>query len=77
MEIVKEEYVNTWLAQASVSNHILEDIYKLTPPKVTKVESQLVVHEVNVRLLEPIDYRTILEEANAWDDYISRKTGPP
>ena len=43
---------------------------------MTEVESQLVVHEVAVRLLEPMDYQTILEEAKAWYDYISRLAGP-
>ena len=76
MEIIKEEDVKTWIAQASVINNLLEDLYKLNPPKVTEVESQLAVHEVTVRLLEPIDYRTISEEANAWDDYSSRPAGP-
>ena len=56
--------------------NLLEDIYKLTPPKVTEVESELVVHGVAVRLLDPIDYRTITEEDNVWDDYISRPVGP-
>ena len=68
--------VKTWIAQASVSNYLLEYLYRLTPPKVTTVEAQLAVHEVTVRLLEPIDYRTIKEEANVWGEYISRPTGP-
>ena len=51
MEVIKEEDVKTWIAQASVSSHLLEYLYKLTPPKVIEVESQLVVHEVIVRLL--------------------------
>ena len=68
--------VKTWIGQASVSNYLLEDLYRLTPPKVTAVETQLVVHEVTVRLLEPIDYQTITEEASAWGEYISRPYGP-
>ena len=48
----------------------------MTPPKVTEMELQLAVHEVTMGLLEKIYYRTISEEANAWDDYISRLAGP-
>ena len=35
MDIIKEDDVKTWLAQAAISNRRLEDIYKSTPPKVT------------------------------------------
>ena len=35
IDMIKEEYFKTWIAQASVNNHLLEDLYKLTPPKVT------------------------------------------
>ena len=76
MDVIKEEDVKTWIVQASVSSHLLEDLYKLTPPNVIEVESQFVVHEVSVRLLYPKDYQTISEEANAWDDYISRPARP-
>ena len=76
MEIISEEYVKTWLAEASISNHLLEDLYRLTLAKVTKVESELAIHEVTVRLMEPLDYRTIAEEANAWGEYISRPARP-
>ena len=76
IEIISEEVVKTWIAQASVSNYLLEALYRLTPPKVTAVETQLVVHKVTVRLVEPIDYQTITEEANAWGEHISRPAGP-
>ena len=76
IEGISEEVVKTWIAQASVSNYLLEDLYRLTPPKVKEVDSQLVLHEVTVRLLEPVDYRTIAEEENAWGEYISRPAGP-
>ena len=59
MEVIKEEDVKTWIAETCLSNHLLEDLYKLTPPKVTEVESQLAVHKVTVRLLEPKHYQTI------------------
>ena len=68
--------VETWIAQASVSNFLLEDLYRVTPPKLVEVESQLAVHEVIVRLLEPVDYKTIAEEENVWGEYISRPAGP-
>ena len=76
IEIINEEVVKTQIAQAYISNYILEDLYRLTLPKVANVETQLVVHEVTVRLLEPIDYQTITKEANSWGEYISKPAGP-
>ena len=68
--------VKTWIAQAYVSNFLFEDLYRVTPPKLIEVESQMEVYEVTVRMLEPMDYRIIEEEANAWGEYISRPVGP-
>ena len=75
MEIIKEDNIKTWLAQASINNHHFKDLYKSAPPKVIEMESQLVVHEVAMRLLELMDYQTISKEARVWDDYISRPAG--
>ena len=76
IEGISEEVVKTQIAQAYVSDYLLEDLYILTPAKVTNVETQLAIHEVTMRLLEPVDYQTITEEANAWGEYISKPTGP-
>ena len=46
IEIISKEVVKTWIAQASVSNYLLEYLYRLTPTKVTNVETQLDVQEV-------------------------------
>ena len=70
IEVISEKVVKIWIAQASVSNYLLEDLYKFTQPKVTLVEGQLDVHEVTVILLEPIDYWTVTKEANAWGENI-------
>ena len=43
---------------------------------MAEIESQLVVHEVTVRLLEPVDYQTIAEGANAWGEFIERLARP-
>ena len=76
IEGISEEVVKNWIAQTSISNYLLEYLYIVTPPKMTKIESQLVVHEVIVRLLEPLDYITIVEGANAWGEFIKRPAGP-
>ena len=77
IEDISEEAIKIWIAQDSISNYLLEDLLRLTLPKVTEVGSQLGVHEVTVILLEPVDYRTIVEGANAWGELIARPVGPP
>ena len=37
---------------------------------MTEIKSQLIMHEVTVKLLEPVDYKTIVAEANAWGEFI-------
>ena len=64
VEIINEADVRTWVAQASVSNYILEDLYRTTPERVTRVETQLAVHEVIVPMMELINYQTIANESN-------------
>ena len=76
IEIFNEYDLRTWVAQASVSNYILEDLYRTTLEKVTCVETRLGVHEVIVQMLEPVNYQTIAKEANAWGEYISILVGP-
>ena len=66
LEIINEDNVRTWVAQDSITNYILDDLYRATPEKVTYVDSQLAMHEVTVLMLEPRNYRTIAEEANTW-----------
>ena len=61
IEIINEEDVRTWVAQAYVSNYILEDLYRTTPKRVTRMETQLVIHKVTMQMLELINYRTISE----------------
>ena len=76
MEVINEEDVRTWVAQASVNNYILEFLCRTAPERVTRVETQLSEHEVTMQMLELINYKTIAEEANVWGNYISSLVTP-
>ena len=73
---ITEKVVKNWVSQASVSNFLLEHLLRVTPPKAVEIKSQLAIHEVTVRLLETIDFRTIAAEANAWKEFIGGSGGP-
>ena len=61
IEDIIKEVIKIQIPQAVVSNYLLEDLLISTPQKVIEVESQLGMHEITIRLLEPIDYTTINE----------------
>ena len=71
-----EKEVKDWIAKASVSNFLLEDLYRVTPPKMEEIKTQLAVHEVNVRLLEPLEYKNVATEDDGWGEFIGRPSGP-
>ena len=48
MKVIDEEDVKTWVAQATVSNYIFEDLFRTTLENVTTVESQLVLQKVTM-----------------------------
>ena len=56
---ITEKVVHIWVSQEVVSNFLLEYHLRVTPPKVSKIQSQLAIHEVTVRLLEPMEFNTI------------------
>ena len=43
---------------------------------MVEIKSQLVVHKVTVKLLDPMDYKIIATEASAWREFMERLAGP-
>ena len=72
---LNEKIVKSLVAQAVVSNCLLEDQLRVIPQRVAKIKSQLVVHEVLVRILEPMDFRTIVEDVVAWKQFVDGLVG--
>ena len=75
IKYITEKVVKNLVAQATVSNFLLEDLLRVTPHKVAEIKSQLDIHEVTVRLLEPIDFKTITAEVDAWREFIGGSVG--
>ena len=73
---ITEKVVNNWVAQSLVSSFLLKYMVNITQPKAVEINSQLAIHEVTVRLLEPIDFKTIVAEVDAWREFIGETTGP-
>ena len=73
---VNEKVVKGLIAQATVNNFLLEDQLRVTPPRVTEIKFQLSVHEVTVKLLEPMDFRTIATDVATWKQFMDGLVGP-
>ena len=68
--------VKSLVAQAAVINYLLEYQIKVTPPRAAEIKSQLSVHEVTFRILEPIDFRTIAADATTWKKLVDGLARP-
>ena len=76
MDALREEGIHHCVGQDSINAYLLEDICKATAEGVAHIEIQLSIHEVTLQVLEPIKYKVIKEEDNAWERYVSSATVP-
>ena len=63
------------IAQAAVSNHLLEDQLRLIPARVANIKSQVSKHEITIIFLEPSGFETIVTDANIWKKFINDVVG--
>ena len=68
--------IKSLLAQAPVSNFLIEYLMRVTPPRVADIKSQLSKLEVTVKFLELTEFETIASNASAWKQFINSLTGP-
>ena len=76
IEWISQEAIGVWIVQVSVHKHMFEELPSQNVPKVKEIESQLSKHDITARVLDPVEYRIINEEAQAWDVYIKSPTRP-
>ena len=55
---------------------MLEYQLRVTPQRVAEIKSQLAMHEVSVRILEPMDFRAIAEDVAEWKQSMDELAGP-
>ena len=73
---LNEKVIKSMVAQYVVSNCILEDRLRVTPPRVADIKTQLSKHEVTVRLLEPTYFVIINSDVMAWKQFFNELIGP-
>ena len=76
IKILDEKVLRTVIAQATVSNYLLEDQLELIPARMANIKAQVSKHEVTIRFLEPSEFETIVTDANTWRHFINEVVGP-
>ena len=76
MNSLTEEDIYNFVGQDSVNAYHLENICNIATTHVACIETQFSIHELALQVLEAIKYKTITEEANTWETYISSMEGP-
>ena len=68
--------IKSLVDQAAVSNFLLEDHIRVTPARLAEIQSQLSVDEVTVRILEPMDFKTITADATTLKQFMDGLAWP-
>ena len=63
------------IAQAAVSNCLLEDQIRMLPARMENIKAQAAKHEVTVIFLEPSDFEKIVTDDMAWKQFIDELAG--
>ena len=73
---LSEKVIKSVIAQAAMSNFLLEDQLRVLPARTADIKAQPSKHEVTVRFLEPTDFEFIVSNAMAWKQFITELIGP-
>ena len=73
---LSEKVIKSVIAQAVVSNFLLEDRFRILPASTADIKARASKNEVTVRFLEPVDFEFIVSNAMAWRHFITELTGP-
>ena len=71
-----ERVLKNVITQEAVSNHLLEDQIRLFLARMANIKAQVAKHEVVVRFLEPSEFKTIVADANTWEQFINDMAKP-
>ena len=71
-----ERVIKNVIAQATVSNFLLDDQFRLLPARMADIRAHASKHEVTVRFLELAEFEIIVSDAKAWKQFIDELTGP-
>ena len=71
-----EREIKNAISQAAVNNHLLEYQLRLLPSRKANIKSQVAKYEFIVRFIEPSEFKTIVADANTWDQFINEVARP-
>ena len=71
-----EKILNTEVAHAAVSIHLLKDQLRLIPARIAGIKTQAAQHVITIKFLEPSGFENIAAEANIWRKLMNEQFGP-
>ena len=71
-----ENILNTKVAHAAMSIHLLQDQLCLIPARIVGIKTPAAQHEITIRFLEPSGFENIAAEGNIWRNFINEQVGP-
>ena len=66
-----EKVLKSVIAQAAISNCLLEDQLRVLPARMANIKAQASKNEVTVRFLGPSDFEIIVSDSMAWKQFIN------
>ena len=64
------------VAHSAVSVQLLEDQLCLSSARIEVIKNQAAKFEINIRFLDPSEFKNIASEAIAWKKFLNNQAGP-
>ena len=76
IKALDEQTLRNEVAHSGVSVQLLEDQLHLSAAKIEVIRNQAANFEINIRFLEPSEFKSIASKASAWKKFLNNQAGP-
>ena len=76
IKALDEQTLRNEVAHSTVSVQLLEDQLRLSAARIEVIRNQAAKFEINIRFLEPSEFKSIASEASAWKKFLKSQAGP-
>ena len=76
IKALDEHILRDEVAHSAVSVQLLEDQLRLSSTRIEIIRNQAAKFEINIRFLEPSEFKNIASEALAWKKFLNNQAGP-
>ena len=76
IKVLDEQTLRNEVAHSVVSVQLLEDQLRLSSARIEVIRNQAAKFEINIRFLEPSEFKNIASEASSWKKFLNSQAGP-